>query len=89
MYLYRKDRGLSILEKGIALDEAGDLTHQLCESAEIVNLSEPWFSHLYNGTGERMDTPVAKRLQGVPSIQYAQCRAGWNRDHLPGGGASK
>lgn len=76
MYLYRKDRGLSILEKGITLDKAGDLIPQLCESAEIVNLSELWFSHLYNGTGERMDTPGCR--ENTRCAQYTACTVpGW------------
>lgn len=53
MYFYIKGREWSVMEKGIALDKAEDITNQLYDSEQIVNVSEPWFSCLDSGTGDR------------------------------------
>ena len=47
MYLHIRDRELSIMGK------AEGLTHWLCDSGQIVDFPEPWFSLLCTGTHGR------------------------------------
>lgn len=75
MYFSIKDRELSIMEKGITLHEAEDLTSWLDDS-EIVNFPEPGLSHCTAGLVVGCTHGLLGEWKECPSpVQYAQCRA--------------
>lgn len=75
MYFSIKDGDLSIMEKGITLHEAEDLTSWLADSEPIVNLSEAGLSHCTVGLVGCTHGLLGEWKECPHPLQYVQCRA--------------